>query len=130
MKSLIVEDDFTCRLLLQNILGKHGEVHVAVNGNEAIAAVKAAIDSGSHYKLICIDIMMPEMDGQECLKKIRELESENGMPYPMGAKIIMTTALGDPKNILSAYGSLCDAYIQKPIYPAKFTLELKSLNLI
>lgn len=130
MKSLIVEDDFTCRLLLQKILDKYGEVHVAVNGKEAIAAVKGAIESGNHYQLICLDIMMPEMDGQECLQKIREMETESGMAYPNGAKVIMTTALGDPKNILSAYGSLCDAYIQKPIYPAKFTLELKSLNLI
>jgi len=49
MRTLIVEDDFTSRLLLQTFLAKYGECHVAVNGKEAVAAFKAAEESGQYY---------------------------------------------------------------------------------
>ena len=65
MKTLIVEDDFTSRLLLQEILKRFGEIHIAVNGKEAVAAVRSAMDAGVPYDLICLDMMMPEMDGRE-----------------------------------------------------------------
>ena len=79
MKTLIVDDDFTNRLLLQEILKVHGPVHVAVNGKEAVEAVAAARDNKEDpYDLICLDIMMPEMDGQEDLKIIRADEDRAG----------------------------------------------------
>jgi two-component system chemotaxis response regulator CheY len=44
MKTLIVEDDFTSRLLLQEILKPYGPSHVAVNGREAVEAVRLALE--------------------------------------------------------------------------------------
>ncbi len=64
MRTLIVEDDFTSRLLLQSFLSRYGDCHIAVNGLEAVAAFRAAKEKGENYNLICMDIMMPEMDGQ------------------------------------------------------------------
>lgn len=58
MKSLIVEDDFTSRLLMQKFLAPYGESHVAVNGKEAVAAFKNAISLGEPYHLVCLDIMI------------------------------------------------------------------------
>ena len=78
MKTLIVEDDFTSRLLLQEILKIYGPVHIAVNGKEAVDAVHLALELGEPYELICLDIMMPEMNGQESLGKIREMEEARG----------------------------------------------------
>lgn len=52
MKTLIVEDDFTSRLLLNEILKGYGAVDVAVNGKEAIAAVASAMDGGNPYDLV------------------------------------------------------------------------------
>jgi two-component system chemotaxis response regulator CheY len=40
MRTLIVEDDFTSRLLLQTFLSRYGECHVAINGKEAVEAVR------------------------------------------------------------------------------------------
>jgi two-component system chemotaxis response regulator CheY len=103
MRALIVDDDFTSRLLLQSFLAKHGEWHVAINGKEAVAAFRAAQESGKNYDLICMDIMMPEMDGQTAVMEIRHLEeAERKTPanapkivLTNGTKIVMTTALDD-----------------------------------
>jgi len=129
MKTLIVEDDFTSRLLLQELLKSYGPCHIAVNGKEAVEATAAALED-EPYDLICLDIMMPEMDGQEALRRIREQEEARDILSSNGAKIVMTTALGDIKNVIAAYKSLCDGYLTKPIQKAKLLEELRKLELI
>lgn len=130
MKTLIVEDDFTSRLLMQEILKDHGPAHVAINGEEAVTAVRQALEAEDHYDLICLDIMMPEMDGQEALRRIRELEEAHGILSSSGAKIIMTTSLNDMKNVGDAFNSLCDAYLVKPIQKGQLLEQLRELTLI
>jgi two-component system chemotaxis response regulator CheY len=130
MKTLIVEDDFTSRLLLQELLKSYGPSHIAVNGREAVAAARTALDAGEPYDLICLDIMMPEMNGQEALRRIREQEEARGILSSNGAKIVMTTALADVTSVSTAYRGLCDAYLTKPVEKAKLIDELRKLKLI
>lgn len=130
MKALIVEDDFTSRLLLQQILNPYGECHIAVNGKEAIEAFMVAWAEGSRYDLICLDIMMPEIDGQEVLKRIRSMEETDGASAVNGVKIIMTTALRDKKNVFTAFEEQCDGYLVKPIDKAKMIDYLKDFGLL
>jgi two-component system, chemotaxis family, chemotaxis protein CheY len=130
MKTLIVEDDITSSFLLQEILKSYGPTQIAVNGIEAIDAVRTALEAGEPYDVICMDIMMPELDGQEAVKQIRALEEAKGILPVRCAKIIMTTALGDHQNILAAFKHLCDAYVVKPIDKAKLLAELRRLRLI
>ncbi len=130
MKTLIVEDDFTNRLLLQEFIKIYGLPHIAINGKEAVKAVRQALDANEPYDLICMDIMMPEMDGQQALKKIRAMEEERGISSTNGSKIVMTTALGDMKNACNAFNSLCDAYLIKPIDKARLIETLHRLKLI
>jgi two-component system chemotaxis response regulator CheY len=130
MKTLIVEDDFTSRLLLQASLTPYGECHIAVNGREAVEAFRAAREQGQRYDLICMDIMMPEMDGQEALKQIRKLEDDADILSSDAAKVVMTTALDDIGNVMAAFKGLCDAYLMKPIEKANLLAKLKSLHLI
>lgn len=130
MKTLIVDDDFTNRKILTKYLSQYGQCDIAVNGLEAIDAVIAALDDGDGYDLICLDIMMPEMDGQECLEKIRSIEKEKGKYDLDGTKIIMTTCLYDTDNIKKAFSEQCEAYLVKPIIKEKLVEKLKELNLI
>jgi len=130
MRTLIVEDDFTSRLLLQSSLARYGECHIAVNGKEAVEAFRAAQASGQKYDLICMDIMMPEMDGQEAVREIRALEEAGGTLSTTGVKIIMTTALDDVKNVVQAFMGLCDAYLFKPIDTAKLLDHLRGFRLV
>ncbi len=129
MKCLIVEDDFAARKLLQIYLSDYGDCFVAVNGREAVEAVREALDKGVPYDLICLDIMMPEMDGQEALKEIRRIESEHGIRGLDSVKVIMTTVLEDSKNIAEAFKSGCEGYLNKPIKKEEFFGEIRSLGL-
>jgi two-component system chemotaxis response regulator CheY len=79
---------------------------------------------------MCLDVMMPEMDGITALGKIREMEEKYGIFSEDGIKIIMTTAADDMRTIQDAYANLCDAYLVKPISKAKLLNGLRQLGLI
>ena len=130
MRTLIVEDDFTSRLLMQELLKGFGVANIAVDGQEGVEAVRLALKNGEPYNLICLDIMMPGLDGQQTLRVIREMEEEKGIFSTDGAKIIMTTALDDMKNKISAFSGLCDGYLPKPIHKEQLLNELRKLELI
>jgi two-component system, chemotaxis family, chemotaxis protein CheY len=124
-----VDDDFTSRLLLQTFLSRYGECHIAVNGREAVAAFRCALEDRQEYDLICMDIMMPEMDGQTAIRAIREYEANAGI-FSKGVRIIMTTALGEIKDVSGAFQGLCDGYLLKPISTAKLIEDLRASGLV
>jgi len=115
LRVLLVEDDFASRLILQTFLSRYGECHIAVNGREAVDAFRLALDSGQSYDLICMDIMMPEMDGREAVRQIRAIEEARGILSTYGSKIVMTTAVDDVREVIRCFRELCDAYLMKPI---------------
>jgi two-component system, chemotaxis family, chemotaxis protein CheY len=129
MKILIAEDDIISSLLLQKLLSPYGEVHTSRNGSETVEAFKMAHASQDPYDLICLDIMMPGMDGQAVLRAIRAFEGEQGFAVGTGVKIIMTTALNDASNVMGAFRDQCDAYIVKPIERAQLYGRIAELGL-
>src|SRR6266568_8338508 len=126
MKTLIVEDDYPSRFFLQNFLSRYGECDIAVNGKEALDAFRKAGDNGEPYNLICMDIMMPEMDGQEAVTQVRALEKASGIFPPHSVRIIMTTAVDDMKEVIRSFYELCDAYLTKPIDTDEMVRHLRS----
>ena len=130
MQALVVEDDFTSRLLLQKMLARYADCDMAENGREALEMFKRARARRRSYDLICLDIMMPEMDGQTVLREIRAIEDGAGARGPRRAKIIMTTALSDFKNVSAAFWELCDEYLVKPINRHKLIQHLGNLGLL
>src|ERR1051325_3502593 len=111
MKTLIVEDDFASRLLLVELLKTQGPVHIAVNGKEAVEAVRCSLEAAEPYDLICLDIMLPAMDGQVALREIRMFEQARKVISDSGAKIVMTTARDEIKSVFDAFDGLCDSYL-------------------
>ena len=131
MKALIVEDDLTSRLVLQEYLKPFGTVEVAVDGHKACEAVRQALETDKPYHVIFLDIIMPGMDGHQALKNIRALEKESGVWPSYAVKIVMTTTLlNDSQNFSAAYGSLCDAYLTKPIDKIKLLTRLHEMIII
>lgn len=130
MRILIAEDDFASRKVMLRFLSKHGECDVTVDGAEAVEAFTMALESNEGYDLVCLDIMMPSKDGYQTLKEIRELEAQKGIPDGKRAKVIMTTALGEGRNVTKAFELGCNAYAGKPIDQEKFENVLRKLDLI
>ena len=129
MKSLIAEDDYISGVLLHKLLQGYGSAQVARNGKHAVEAVRAALETDEPFDLICLDIMMPEMDGQEALKEIRLIEEKKGIAGPNRVKIVMTTAIADKTNVIKASQHHCDCYLLKPLKKAKLLQELRNLRL-
>ncbi|MDD5901288.1 MAG: response regulator [Lachnospiraceae bacterium] len=130
MRILLAEDDFVTRKVMTNFLGKYGECDVAVDGMEAVDAFMMALEEDSPYDLVCLDIMMPVMDGYQALVGIRNLEKERNIPKEKAAKVIMTTALNEEKNVKMAFELGCTVYSGKPIDQEKFEQVLKKFGLV
>lgn len=130
MRTLIVEDDFITRSFMRKLLMPYGRCDIAVNGMEAIEIFSQAMKNNQRYDLVCLDIMMPEMDGQAVLEKIRNMEEERGIQGLEMVKIIMTTGLDDVKNIMHAVKSGCEVYLIKPIDKQKLLEVLEPLGLM
>ena len=131
LKILIVEDDFISRRIMQGILSPYGKCDMAKDGEEAIHAFYLGWEEKEPYDLICMDIMMPEMDGQEALQRIRDMEKEMGIFGSQEVKVIMVTALDDLKNVIKAFhDGGATSYIVKPISMKNLTGEMVKLGLL
>lgn len=130
MKILLAEDDFATRKFMSDFLSKYGECDVTVDGMEAVDAFMMALEDEAPYDLVCLDIMMPVMDGYQALMGIRNLEKERGIAPEDGVKVIMATALNDEKNVKMAFDLGCTIYSGKPIDKERFEMGIKKLGLI
>lgn len=130
MKILLAEDDFASRKFMTNYLEKYGECDITVDGEEAVDAFMMALEDGEPYDLICLDVMMPVLDGYQALKAIRDIEKDRGIQGNKAVKIIMTTALNEERNVKKAFEMGCTVYSGKPIDLEKFEKILKKLELI
>ena len=128
MKILIAEDDFVSRKMLNKLLPPLGEVDCAANGQEAFMAVKMAFETNQPYDLICLDILMPEVDGIMALKKIRQLEAQKGINPEKRSKVIMTSAVSDKTYVVAAVQANCSSFLVKPIDQARLFDELRKLG--
>jgi PAS domain S-box-containing protein len=107
LRVLLAEDNVVNQKLAVRLLEKHGHsVVVAANGREALAAIeKQAFD------IVLMDIQMPEMDGLEATRSVRENERRTGSHLPIVA-MTAHALKGDEELCLQAG---MDSYISKPI---------------
>jgi two-component system chemotaxis response regulator CheY len=124
---LVVEDDFLSRKTLTGLLKRYGTCDVAIDGEEAVEAFTRALEDRP-YDLVCLDIMMPKVDGFEAARRMRAAETlaasrrlkeatEARSGYVKeSAVVVMTSSLEDPEHIVNAcYRCGADAYLVKPI---------------
>ena len=128
MKILIAEDDLSSRKFLYKFMNEYGECDITVDGIEALDAYLLALDEDSPYDLVCLDIMMPKVDGVKVLKTIREIEKQRKIELSNRVKIIMTTALNDVDLVQNSFEGSCEAYATKPIDIKKLAILLEKLN--
>jgi len=130
MRILIVEDEFVSRKKAQKIMAQYGECDVAANGTEALEAFRLAHDEDKAYDLITMDILMPDMDGIEALKRIREWEKSQNIQLGTGVKVVMVTASKASDSVLSAFNEGCESYLVKPFDKEKLAGAMGELGLL
>lgn len=130
MRFLIADDEFDSRRLLQKILYPFGYCDTAVDGEEAVEAFRSALKNGEPYDLVCLDIIMPNMDGQQALREIREVEAEMGVGDGNRVKVVMISALDNSEELHDAF-FLGDAtsYIVKPIRKKTLLGEISNMGI-
>lgn len=102
---LVVDDERTNREILTRMLTRGGYEAVSVgSATEALEQISA-----ERFDLVLLDVVMPEMDGMECLRRIREIYPVHELP------VIMVTAEVDRGHIVAAFRAGANDYITKPI---------------
>ncbi|WKZ57161.1 MAG: response regulator [Bdellovibrionota bacterium] len=128
MRTLIIEDDPTNQRLMEAYLSPLGECVLANDGSQGIERFASALEDEKPFDLVCIDIMMPDMDGVAALKKIREMESESGRYGSQEAKVLMVSAVADKEIVVEAFKQGCEAYIIKPVQREELFRHLKTFG--
>ncbi|WP_085931666.1 response regulator [Desulfosporosinus meridiei] len=118
------------RRFLSKFLAQYGEVDLVVDGLEALDAYLIANKDKEPYDLICLDIMMPKVDGVKVLKAIREFENKLELKSEERVKVIMTTALAETDYVNQAFDIGCEAYAAKPIDTNKLIEVIKKIGLL
>ncbi len=134
LRILIVEDDFMSRTVLNTFLSEYGNCDIAKDGEEAIYAFTESYrsDPPQPYDLICMDILMPVVDGLEASQKIRAIEREKRVGgTPRETAIVITSAVQDPATIIRAcYECGANYYFLKPLDFNQMKRQMQRLGLI
>lgn len=114
-KVLIVDDDPNIREVISVLLSSEGyDVDAAENGQMAVDKVY----NGGEYDIVCLDIMMPDMDGIEVCTKIRQ---KSNVP------VLFLTAKSQDKDKVEAYSTGGDDFLVKPFSQTELLMKIKSL---
>lgn len=120
---LVVEDDMEIKTLIQffiekdKFLGSNYNILTTQNGVKALSVI-----SSEKPELIILDIMMPEINGFEITKKIRNENYKYGKPL-----ILMLTAKTEIEDVVTGFETGCDDYLKKPFDPRELILRIKKL---
>ncbi|MBU5612226.1 response regulator [Geomonas azotofigens] len=130
MKCLIIEDNEFLREALMMFLRGVAESETAGDGREGVDRFTAALRQGHPFDLVLLDIVMPEMDGMQALRLMRQAEKEEGSPGRKSV-IIMTTSLNSPANMEEAmWDGDCTDYLVKPVARADLMAMLHRHGLL
>jgi DNA-binding response OmpR family regulator len=101
---LAVDDDRALLRMIKTLLSKVGEVTTANDGQEALDLIK----EGFIPDLIVTDLMMPRVDGMQLCEELKNLPRASNVP------VIMLTAKGTPKDVVTGINVGARHYIVKP----------------
>ncbi len=116
-KILIVDDDLETLRLVGLMLQRQGyQIVSARNGIEGINQAEA-----ERPDLIVLDVMMPDLDGYQVAKRLRENNDTAVIP------ILMFTAKSQVDDKVTGYEAGADDYLTKPVHPAELIAHIKAL---
>jgi two-component system chemotaxis response regulator CheY len=128
MKILIAEDEPVLARFLVHVLSEYGPCTHVETGLAAVEAFESALGDNEPYQLVVLDIMMPEASGQDALREIRLIESEQAIRVSEHVAVMICSALEDAENIYKAHSHGCLEYLVKPVGKKEITKALGRLG--
>jgi len=126
---LLVDDDPNNLYLLAKILAPFGQVEQTTNGHTAFAMFKAALASNHRFHLLFLDIMMPELNGRDLFRMIKDHESfwldSNEAP----TTIVMASGIKDQGVIKEFLREGSEFYMTKPFRVEQIKKIMAALGL-
>ena len=120
-KILVIDDSESVRLHLSNLLKEAGhEVETAVHGNDALSKL-----DGTQYRLFLCDVMMPELDGLQFVKAVKNDDAYSDYRF---VPIVMLTTINDEKRKFEGQTSGVKAWLVKPIVPELVLKAIEKLS--
>ena len=114
---LLVDDEPNIVMSLEFLMRKNGyQVGIARNGTEALAAI-----TQTPYDLVLLDVMMPDVDGYQVCRQIRE------RPSRAQTKVIFLSAKSQPTDVAQGYAAGADLYIPKPFSARQLMDKIRGL---
>ena len=115
-KLLLIDDDPNLILLVKDYLEFRGyNVDTAENGREALEVLDHLVPD-----MIICDVMMPEMDGYDLVKHIREEPTTNRIP------VLFLSAKGQSQDRVKGLNEGADVYMSKPFEPEELVAQVES----
>ncbi len=124
-KVLIVDDEVSCRSIIQRILSKDFECILAEDGQTAAKIFSQEVHKGKAFDLVILDLMLPDMYGLELMKLIKAAE-ETGMID--NSKVLVLSGVDGSQQVVDAYENGVDGYLTKPINAGELKTELGKLG--
>lgn len=116
-KILVVDDELSIRMLLDNFLSDDYTVFTKDNGYEAMSWFK----EGNTADLILVDIDMPMINGYELTESIRKQAGMHAVP------IIMLSSKQKSEDRIKSFAAGADDYLQKPFNPEELLVRIQSV---
>ncbi|WP_300159419.1 response regulator [Solidesulfovibrio sp.] len=131
MRVLVVDDDPASRHVLSAHLSGLAETVLCESGLEAVENATRAIEAGTPFDVVFLDIIMPHMDGHETLVRLREVEDRAGVPPEQRMRAVMVTSMDDETNTMTAlFDGQVAAYLIKPPNRSELLEKLVTLGLL
>ena len=115
-KVLVVDDELSIRMLLENFLSDEYEVIAKENGYEAMSWLQ----EGNTADLMLVDIEMPMVNGYEFAESVRKLKGMDTVP------LLMLSAKQKSADRIKSFASGADDFIQKPFNPEELMIRIKA----
>jgi len=114
---LLVDDEPNIVMSLEFLMRKNGyQVGIARNGTEALAAL-----AQTPYDLVLLDVMMPDVDGYQVCRQLRQ------NPSRAATKVIFLSAKSQPADVQKGYDAGADLYIPKPFSTRQLMQKVREL---
>lgn len=116
-KILVVDDELSIRMLLENFLGEEYEIITKENGYEALTWLQ----EGNSAHLILVDIDMPMLNGYDLTASIRKHKGMVEVP------VIMLSSKQKSADRIRSFEVGADDYLQKPFNPEELQIRIQAI---